>query len=37
VGSYPATQADVQHWIDTLDDARTRAHAWDVWASITSP
>ena len=27
----------MQHWIDTLDDARMRAHAWDVWASITSP
>jgi hypothetical protein len=37
VGSYPASDATVQEWIDQLDRVRIRAHAWDVWASITSP
>lgn len=36
-GSYPARAAEVQRWIDRLDQGRIRAHAWDVWASITRP
>lgn len=36
-GSYPARAEDVQRWIDRLDDRRIRAHAWDVWHSITRP
>ncbi len=36
-GSYPARAAEVQRWIDRLDDRRIRAHAWDVWHSITRP
>jgi hypothetical protein len=36
-GSYPAKAAEVQRWIDRLDDRRIRAHGWDVWHSITRP
>ena len=36
-GTYPADQEDVQRWIDTTDTSRIRQHAWDIWASITSP
>ena len=37
VGSYPATQAEIQGWIDKVDMKAIRKHGWDVWASITSP
>ena len=37
VGSYPATQAEIQGWIDKVDMKAIRQHGWDVWASITSP
>lgn len=37
VRSYPSPPEQIQSWIDRLDAPRIRAHAWDVWASITSP
>ena len=36
VASFPAPAAQVQAWADTRDTAKIRAHAWDVWASITT-
>ena len=36
VGSYPSPQPVIQKWIDDMDLGRIRAHAWDIWASITS-
>ncbi len=36
VGTYPSPPETIQPWIDSLDNAKIRAHAWDVWASITS-
>ncbi len=37
VGTYPATQAEIQGWIDKMDMKAIRGHAWDIWAAITSP
>lgn len=36
VRSYPATDAEVQGWIDAFDMPNIRAHGWDLWESITS-
>ena len=36
VRSYPATEAQVQGWIDAFDMPKIRAHGWDLWQSITS-
>ncbi len=35
-GSYPANQQTIQGWIDRLDTKQIRAHAWDIWGSITA-
>ena len=37
VGTYPAPPARVEAWIAAQQVDSIRAHAWDVWASITSP
>jgi hypothetical protein len=37
VRSFPSPPEVVQGWIDRMDLVRIRAHAWDMWASITSP
>lgn len=37
VRSFPSPPEVVQGWIDRMDQARIRAHGWDLWASITSP
>jgi hypothetical protein len=37
VRSFPTPPQVVQGWIDRMDLVRIRAHAWDLWASITSP
>lgn len=37
VRSFPSQPAVVQGWIDRLDEAAIRAHAWDVWESINTP
>lgn len=34
-GSYPASQATIQGWIDTLDTTAIRRHSWDIWGAIT--
>lgn len=36
VGSYPASQATIQGWIDANDVRAIRAHGWDIWQSITA-
>ena len=36
VGTYPSSYATIQGWIDAGNTAAIRAHAWDVWASITA-
>lgn len=37
VGSFPASYERVEKWIRTGAVDSMRAHAWDLWASITSP
>ena len=37
VGLYPAASARIEGWISATQDDSIRAHAWDTWASITSP
>lgn len=37
VRSYPSSAARIQRWIDTQNEAAIRAHAWDLWQSITTP
>lgn len=37
VGTYPAASARIEGWIANQQVDSIRAHAWDVWASITSP
>lgn len=37
VGTYPATQEQIQGWINSMDMKAIRVHAWDIWAAITSP
>ncbi|MEQ9051066.1 MAG: hypothetical protein RLP11_12195, partial [Marinoscillum sp.] len=36
-GSYPATRDQIQKMIDDVDLRNIRAHAWDLWGSMTSP
>ena len=36
IGTYPASAGEAQSWVDNRDDFMIRAHAWDVWASITA-
>lgn len=36
VGSYPASYARIQSWIDSSRTDSIRAHAWSIWASITA-
>ena len=36
VGSYPSPQARIQQWINQGNTSAIRAHAWDIWASITA-
>jgi hypothetical protein len=36
VGSYPSKPQTIQRWIDAGDSVAIRAHAWDIWASVTA-
>lgn len=36
VRSFPADQWTIQGWIDNQDMPSIRAHAWDIWESITA-
>lgn len=36
VGTYPSANATIQTWIAVNNTQAIRAHAWDIWASITS-
>jgi hypothetical protein len=36
VGSYPSKPPTIQRWIDAGDSVAIRAHAWDIWASVTA-
>jgi hypothetical protein len=36
VRSYPSSEATVNGWIYSLDHSKIRAHAWDIWESITT-
>ena len=36
VRTYPASRQQVQQWIDAGDVKAIRAHAWDIWQSITA-
>ena len=36
VRTYPSTRQQVQVWIDAGDTKAIRAHAWDIWQSITA-
>lgn len=36
VRTYPSTRQRVQAWIDAGDTKAIRAHAWDIWQSITA-
>lgn len=36
VGSYPATEARINGWIDAGQQDSIRAHGWDLWESITT-
>lgn len=37
--TYPSSSQKIYGWINTMDNASMRAHAWDIWESIntTSP
>ncbi|NNF36578.1 MAG: hypothetical protein HKN68_20925, partial [Saprospiraceae bacterium] len=37
VRSYPSSMEEINEWIYTLDNEKIRAHAWDMWESITTP
>lgn len=37
VGTYPASYARIQGWIDASQTDSIRRHGWDIWASITAP
>jgi hypothetical protein len=39
VRSYPSSSKVIYEWINAMDDAKIRAHGWDIWESIntTSP
>lgn len=37
VRTYPSSMEEVNGWINSLDNVKIRAHAWDMWESITSP
>lgn len=37
VRSYPSPYAKIQSWINAGNMPAIRAHAWDIWASITAP
>lgn len=36
VRSYPSSMQEVNGWIYSLDNTKIRAHAWDMWESITT-
>ena len=36
VRTYPSPYARIQGWINTDDSTAIRAHAWDIWQSITA-
>jgi hypothetical protein len=36
-GTYPASNARIQGWINALQTDSIRRHGWNIWASITSP
>jgi hypothetical protein len=37
VRTYPSPAATIHGWIQQGDTANIRAHAWDIWQSVTSP
>lgn len=37
VRSYPSSMETVNEWVNALDNEKIRAHAWDMWESITTP
>ena len=36
VGTYPSTEARINGWINTGQVDSIRAHAWDIWQSLTT-
>lgn len=36
VRSYPANAAQINQWIDSLNETKIRLHAWDIWQSINT-
>lgn len=36
VRTFPSNADVINGWVNTLDDAKMRGHAWDIWESITT-
>jgi len=36
VRSFPSKKETINEWVNTLNDSKIRAHAWDVWESINT-
>ena len=36
VRSFPSKKEVINEWIKNLDEAKMRAHAWDIWESINT-
>ncbi len=36
VRTFPSSSKTIYEWINTMDDKKIRAHAWDIWESINT-